>query len=33
MLTKRQIFLETIRGGNPDMFVNQYEYFQLIENT
>ena len=33
MLTKRQNFLETIRGGKPDRFVNQYEYFQLIENT
>ena len=26
MLTKRQNLLETIRGGNPDRFVNQYEY-------
>ena len=25
MLTKRQNMLETIRGGNPDRFVNQYE--------
>lgn len=25
MLTKRQNLLETIRGGNPDRFVNQYE--------
>ena len=27
MLTKRQNLLETIRGGNPDRFVNQYEAF------
>jgi uroporphyrinogen-III decarboxylase len=26
MLTRRQNFLETIRGGKPDRFVNQYEY-------
>jgi uroporphyrinogen-III decarboxylase len=25
MLTKRQNLLETIKGGNPDRFVNQYE--------
>ncbi|GHU06966.1 uroporphyrinogen decarboxylase [Spirochaetia bacterium] len=30
MLTIRQNFLETIRGGNPDRFVNQYEYLSLI---
>lgn len=30
MLTKKQNFLETIRGGNPDRFVNQYEYLNLI---
>ena len=30
MLTKRQNFLETIRGGNPDRFVNQYEFLQLM---
>jgi len=30
MLTKRQNFLETIRGGNPDRFVNQYEYFDML---
>lgn len=29
MLTKRQNLLETIRGGNPDRFVNQYEYLAL----
>lgn len=27
MLTKRQNLLETIKGGNPDRFVNQYEAF------
>ena len=27
MLTKRENLLETIRGGNPDRFVNQYEAF------
>jgi hypothetical protein len=27
MLTKRQNLLETIRGGSPDRFVNQYEAF------
>lgn len=27
MLTKRQNLLETIRGGNPDRFVNQFEAF------
>jgi uroporphyrinogen-III decarboxylase len=26
MLTTRQNFLETIRGGKPDRFVNQYEF-------
>lgn len=30
MLTKRQNLLETIRGGNPDRFVNQYEYMNII---
>ncbi|UWG95703.1 uroporphyrinogen decarboxylase [Dehalobacter sp. DCM] len=30
MLTKKQNLLETIRGGNPDRFVNQYEYLNLI---
>ena len=27
MLTKRQNLLETIRGGKPDRYVNQYEAF------
>jgi uroporphyrinogen-III decarboxylase len=30
MLTKRQNFLETIRGGTPDRFVNQYEFLSFI---
>ena len=25
MLTKRQNMLETVRGGKPDRYVNQYE--------
>lgn len=29
MLTKRQNLLETIRGGNPDRFVNQYEFMNM----
>ena len=32
MLTKRQNLMETIRGGSPDRFVNQYEAFRLIQN-
>ncbi len=30
MLTKRQNLMETIKGGNPDRFVNQYEYLDII---
>jgi len=30
MLTKRQNFLETIHGGTPDRFVNQYEPFAFL---
>ena len=30
MLTKRQNFMETIRGGSPDRFVNQYEAYEFI---
>lgn len=30
MLTIRQNLLETIRGGSPDRFVNQYEYLDLV---
>ena len=30
MLSKRQNFLETIRGGKPDRFVNQYEALSLL---
>ena len=30
MLTIRENLLETIHGGNPDRFVNQYEYLGLV---
>lgn len=30
MLTKRQNLLETIKGGNPDRFVKQYEFMHFI---
>lgn len=30
MLTIKQNLLETIRGGNPDRFVNQYEFMDII---
>ena len=30
MLTKRQNVIETMKGGNPDRFVNQYEAFQIV---
>ncbi|MEJ2642617.1 MAG: uroporphyrinogen decarboxylase family protein [Desulfosarcinaceae bacterium] len=30
MLTKRQNLMETIRGGNPDRFVKQYEFLEII---
>ncbi|MBC3797273.1 uroporphyrinogen decarboxylase family protein [Acetobacterium tundrae] len=30
MLTPRQNLMETIKGGNPDRFVNQYEYLDII---
>ena len=33
MLTKRQNLLETIRGGKPDRFVNQYEAFNIQLGT
>ena len=32
MLTKRQNLLETIKGGKPDRFVNQYEYLAMVSN-
>jgi len=32
MLTIRQNLLETINGGNPDRFVNQYEPFHMLFN-
>lgn len=31
MLSKRENFLETIRGGKPDRLVKQYEYMTLIK--
>jgi hypothetical protein len=30
MLTIRENLMETIKGGNPDRFVNQYEFMELI---
>ena len=33
MLSKRQNMLETVRGGNPDRFVNQFEAIQFIFRT
>ncbi len=30
MLTKRENLMETIKGGNPDRFVNQYEFLEII---
>jgi len=30
MLTKKENFFETIKGGNPDRFVNQFEYLGMI---
>jgi uroporphyrinogen-III decarboxylase len=30
MLTRRQNLEETIKGGNPDRFVNQYEFLEII---
>lgn len=33
MLTKRQNLLETIRGGHPDRFVNQFEAFAMLKRN
>ena len=33
MLTKRQNLIETIKGGKPDRFVNQYEPFAIMYGT
>jgi len=33
MLTKRQNLIETIKGGNPDRFVKQYEAFAMMMKT
>jgi uroporphyrinogen-III decarboxylase len=30
MLTKRQNLMEVMKGGNPDRFVNQYEFMELM---
>jgi hypothetical protein len=30
MLTPRQNFLEVIRGGNPDRFVKQFEFYAMV---
>ena len=30
MLTKRQNLMEVMKGGNPDRFVNQYEFMDII---
>ncbi len=30
MLTRRQNLMETIKGGKPDRFVNQYEFLDII---
>lgn len=30
MLTKRENLLETIKGGKPDRFVNQYEFLNIV---
>lgn len=30
MLTKRENFLETIHGGRPDRYVNQFEYMGMV---
>lgn len=30
LLTRKQNLIETIRGGNPDRFVNQFEFMELI---
>lgn len=30
MLTRKQNFMETLRGGKPDRFVNQFDYIELF---
>lgn len=30
MLTPRQNFIETVTGGKPDRYVNQYEYMSIV---
>ena len=33
MLTKRQNMIETMRGGNPDRFVNGHEALAIVRNS
>ena len=33
MLTKRQNLIETVRGGSPDRYVNQYEAFKIVSKN
>lgn len=33
MLTRKQNLFETMNGGNPDRFVNQYEAFEIIRSA
>ena len=33
MLTKRHNLLETIHGGHPDRFVNQFEAFAFLKGN
>ena len=33
MLTKKQNLIETMKGGNPEHFVNQYEAFGIVSAT
>lgn len=33
MLTKRENLMETIKGGNPDRFVNQFEFLEIISDA
>ena len=32
MLTIKQNFIETVKGGNPDRFVKQYEYQAWLDD-
>ena len=33
MLTKRENLMETIQGGHPDRYVNQYEAFHIVSKN